>query len=140
MKFRGEILRLRLVDLISTGEIEIIGGIKITSMVLNLPCEFGIWSLNSKSSGRDLLGTCLPRFCGMMPLASNHVPPWNITISDGLGNNDRHAKYYVKNASECNQDTGTTDNWNNKNTKYTCTWCSPLITPPSFLCRLVSYS
>jgi hypothetical protein len=31
MKFRWEILRLRRVDLISTGEIEITGGIKITS-------------------------------------------------------------------------------------------------------------
>jgi hypothetical protein len=51
---------LRLVDLISTGEIKLTGGIKITSMVLKLPCEFGIWSLNSKSSGRNLLGTHIP--------------------------------------------------------------------------------
>jgi hypothetical protein len=84
MKIRWEILRLHLVDLISTGEIEITGGIKITSMVLKLPCEFRIWSLNSKSSGRDLLGTRIPRFCGMMPMASNHASPWNITVSDGV--------------------------------------------------------
>jgi hypothetical protein len=74
------------VDLISTGEIKITGGIKITSMVLKLPCEFGIWSLNSKSSGRDVLGACISRFGGMMPLASNHVPPWNITVSDVVDN------------------------------------------------------
>ena len=71
-------------DLISTGKFEITCGIKITSMVLKLPCEFGIWSLNSKSSGRDLLGTCIPRFLDLMPLASNHVTPWNITVSDVL--------------------------------------------------------
>jgi hypothetical protein len=70
------------VDLISTGKFKITCGIKITSMVLKLPCEFGIWSLNSKSSGRDLLGTCIPRFLDLMPLASNHVTPWNITFSD----------------------------------------------------------
>jgi hypothetical protein len=82
MKFRWEILRLRRVDLISTGKIKITCGIKITSMVLKLPCEFGIWSLNSKSSGRDLLGTCIPRFLYLLPLASNHASPWNITVSD----------------------------------------------------------
>jgi hypothetical protein len=70
------------VDLISTGKFKITCGIKITSMVWKLPCEFGIWSLNSKSSGRDLLGTCIPRFLDLMPLASNHVTPWNITVSD----------------------------------------------------------
>jgi hypothetical protein len=62
MKFGWLILRLHVVGLISTGEIEITSGIKFTSMVLKLPYELGIWSLDSKSSGRDLLGTRIPTF------------------------------------------------------------------------------
>ena len=65
MKFGELISRLRWVELILTGEIKITSGIKISSMVLKLPCELVIWSLDSKSSRRDLLGTRIPTFSGI---------------------------------------------------------------------------
>jgi hypothetical protein len=65
MKFGWLILRLHVVDLISTCEIKITSGTKFTSMILKLPCELQIWSLDSKSRRRDLLGTCIPTFYGI---------------------------------------------------------------------------
>jgi hypothetical protein len=78
MKFGWLILRLHVVDLKSTGEIKITSaGIKFTSIISKLPCELQIWSLDSKSRQRGLLGTCIPTFYG--------ICQWNkITPTHGI--------------------------------------------------------
>ena len=113
MKFGELNLRLCVVGLISTGEIKITSGIEISSMVLKLPCELVIWSLDSKSSRRDLLGTRIPTFSGICQW--NKIRPRH-GISPSLMNNGIW-RATIRSHLNSTQQQSTTINNNNNNNK-----------------------